>query len=93
MLGRNVFEVGEVRRMEYIVRSSVPNDCIVVTSATWTLTNLNTNETVQSGVCTVSDTLITAVFSATTLGTYVFELTAVIPPETLIERTFIEVVR
>lgn len=84
------YEVGEIREFVYEVKSS-QIETVVISSARWRMLDRDGAEC-SSGVCTVENHRITMVIPMTAAGVYILELTAVIPPETIIERTEIKVV-
>ncbi|MBR3767513.1 MAG: hypothetical protein IKL10_04645 [Clostridia bacterium] len=86
-----IFEKGEVRKFEYSVRTSPSTDTLVVTSATWKLLGCK-GEVISSGVCDISGTNISMLVSLQKTGTFTLEVTAIVPPETIIDRTLLRVV-
>ncbi len=86
-----IFEKGEVRKFEYSVRTSPVNDSLVVTAASWKLIGAN-GEIVNNGVCEISGKLISVLISFQYTGVFTLEVTATVPPETIIDRTLLKVV-
>lgn len=86
------YKTGEIRRIEFAARSSVQNDVITITNAAWSITSLSTGTDVQRGECTVNGTRITALVPMETSGVFTLDVTADIPPETIIGRLVYEVV-
>lgn len=86
------YKSGEVRRIDFSARSSVQNDAITITDAQWSVTSISTDAEVQNGQCTISGTLITALVPMAAPGVYRLDVTAIMPPETIIGRLEYEVV-
>lgn len=85
------FEKGEVRKFEYSVRTTPVNDSIVVTAASWKLIDSN-GDMVNNGDCDVSGTIISMLITLQSAGFFTLEVTAMIPPETIIDRILLKVV-
>lgn len=86
-----IFEKGEVRKFEYSVRASPSNDNLVVTAASWKLIDAN-GEIITNGICEISGTLISMLISLQSTGVFTLEVTATVPPETIIDRNLLKVV-
>lgn len=86
-----IFEKGEVRKFEYSVRTSPENNSLVVTAASWKLIGAN-GEVVNNGVCEIAGTLISTIIAFQSTGVFTLEVTATVPPETIIDRTLLKVV-
>ncbi len=86
-----IFEKGEIRKFEYSIRTSPATDIIVVTTANWKLLGCK-NEIICSGVCDISGTIISMLVSMQKAGTFTLEVTATVPPETIIDRMILRVV-
>lgn len=94
-------EIGEIIRFGYEIQSSDPNDTITGVTATWKLFKLSEKQEItyssENKECTVTDNkkiyaLVPFNTVEITAGTYMLEVTAIIPPETKIERQTFEVV-
>lgn len=86
------FKKGEIRKLEFLVRSSVKNDGIIITDAKWQLTDAGKRLIVAEGCCDINSDSISAVVSFDTKGMYYLDVIVVIPPETIIERITVRVV-
>ena len=83
------FEKGEVRIFEFQVTSKVAAP-VVIASATWELRTRSV--VVERGNCDVNKSMISMVVPMMTAGDFTLEVTAEIPPETIIERLHVRVV-
>lgn len=81
-----IFEKGEVRKFEFTARSQKPNDMVIVTSAKWTLFNLENNSEEASGVGDILRNTISVLVPFYVPGKHMLEITATIPPEIIKER-------
>lgn len=87
-----VFEKGEIRKIEFIVRSSVKSDGIIITEAKWKLTDAGKKNIVAEGTCEINSDIISALVNFDTKGIFYLDVIAIIPPETIIERITVRVV-
>ncbi len=85
------FEKDEVRKFEYSVRTTPVNDSLVVTAASWKLIDSN-GDIVNNGICEITGKLISMLISFPFAGAFTLEVTATVPPETIIDRTLVKVV-
>lgn len=86
-----IFEKGEVRKFEYQLRSSTVNELLVITAASWKMLS-GKGEIISSGVCDISGTTVSMLVSMKYTGTFTLEVTATVPPETIIDRMSLRVV-
>lgn len=86
-----IFEKGEIRRFEFTARSQKPHDTVVVTSAKWSLVNLETEQEEASGIGDIIQNTISVLVPFNVPGKHMLEVTAVIPPETIKERIELKV--
>lgn len=80
------FYQGEERVVDAEIGSKNPNETIVVTSATWTLTDRRNGEIVDSGSCEVDGRTLTVFFGSNVTGRYMLEVTAHVGRETIKQR-------
>ena len=80
------FYQGEERVVDAEIGSKIPNETIVATNATWTLTDRSTNEIADSGVCDVDGRKLSAFFGSNVKGRYVLKVTAQVGRETIKQR-------
>lgn len=85
-----IFEKGEVRKFEYQLRSSPMNELLVITSASWKMISGN-GEIISSGLCDIHGTIVSMLVSMNHTGTFTLEVTAIVPPETIIDRMLLRV--
>lgn len=85
----NQYEKGEVRIFEFQVTSKVAAP-VIISSATWELRNRSA--VAERGNCDVNKDTISMVVPMLTAGDFILEVTAEIPPETIIERIHVRVV-
>ena len=83
------FEKGEIRIFEFQVTSKAAAP-VVISSATWELRNRSV--VVERGNCDINKNIISMIVPLLTAGDFTLEVTAEIPPETIIERLRVRVV-
>lgn len=83
------FLLGEEKWLEFKARPRREGDTLVVTGASYTLTN--EGGTTETGECEVERNIIRALISPPAAGVYTFELSVTIPPETIKERVVVRV--
>ncbi len=81
------FMLGEKKYVWFKVISKVAQK-VVITSATWILTD--GNETIESGVCTIEENIIKILLEPTSKGVFMLQVQYEIPPE--IKKTGVSVV-
>ena len=84
-------EKGEVRRFQFEARSNIPNEQLVIASATWSL--LQNGEVTASGIGEVDRRTISVLVPFENDGIFTLELTVEIPPEIIKERIDLQVVK
>lgn len=80
------FYQGEARVVDAEIGSVDPDETIIVSSATWKLTDRGSGETVVSGNCEIDGKRISVFFGSEVTGVFVLEVTATVGRETIKQR-------
>lgn len=82
----NVMYVGESWYYEFEVRPTEPDAAILITSASWELTD---GETTTTGDCVIEGACVKALVTPTDAGRYTLTVTVTVTPEVIINKTII----
>lgn len=79
----NSMYVGESWYYDFEVRPTDPTASVVITAATWTLSD---GETESTGECSINGRLVKALITPPATGRYTLTVSVTVPPEVIINK-------